>query len=133
MPQQNVKPRILRLLNSFHYAFTGWWYCLRTQNNTRIHALATISVVAMGLWLDIQPSDWVLLTLAITIVWVAEMINTAVETTIDLCSPGIQTKAKIAKDVAAGAVLAGAVGAIIVGFLILGPPLFERIKGTGTQ
>lgn len=114
---------------SFRFAFEGWLYVARSQRNAWIHALATVLVVMIAFWLGASTTDWALLVLAITIVWAAEMANTAVEAVVDLVSPEPQPLAKIAKDVAAGAVLVCAVGAAITGVLILGPPLWERLFG----
>jgi len=116
-------------VNSFRYAFAGWAYVLRTQHNAWIHALVTILVVAMGLWVQIARQEWAILIVTIMVVWMAEFMNTAVEAVVDLVSPDFHPLAKIAKDVAAAAVLVGAMGAILVGLLILGPPLWQQLAG----
>ena len=115
---------------SFSYALEGWLYVLRTQRNAWVHAAATIAVVILAFWLDLGRIDWAILVLAITIVWTAELANTALEALVDLVSPDVHPLAKTAKDVSAGAVLASACGAAIVGVLILGPPLWERLFGS---
>lgn len=119
--------RCRNLLESFRFAFTGLWYALRTQRNTRIHLSIAAGVIVLGLWLGLTSTQWAVLALTIGFVLVSEMLNTVAETLIDLVSPGYHPLAKIVKDVTAAAVLLGAIISVIVGLLILGPPLWERV------
>ncbi|MER3514049.1 MAG: diacylglycerol kinase [Chloroflexota bacterium] len=112
-------------LASFRYAFAGLAYVLRTQRNMWIHAVIAVGVVALGLWLSLV--EWALLVLTIALVFTAETANTIVETTIDLITQEHHPLAKVAKDVAAGAVLLSAMAAVVIGLLILGPRLWARI------
>lgn len=116
-------------IRSFGYAFAGWGYVLRTQRNTWIHGLATIAVVLLAWWLGVSRTEWAILLLTITVIWMAEFMNTAVEAIVDLVSPNHHPLAKVAKDVSAAAVLVGACGAVLIGLLILGPPLWARLVG----
>ncbi len=118
---------ITRRIVSFRYAFAGIGYVIRTQSNAWIHALATVCVVIMGLWLELARLDWVLLVIVMGSVWAAEIMNSAVEAVVDLVSPDAHPLAKAAKDCAAGAVLITAITAALVGFLVLGPPLWAKI------
>jgi len=113
---------------SFRYAIEGWWYVVRTQQNAWIHAVVSIVVILMGLWLSISPWDWAVIILAIAMVWAAEFFNTALEAIVDLASPEASHLAKIGKDVGAAAVMIAAGASIIIGFLILGPPLVEELR-----
>ena len=113
---------------SFRYAFGGWWYVVRTQRNAWIHAIVSISVIGIALWLGLNRYDWALITIAIAMVWTAEFINTALEAIVDLASPEQHELARISKDVGASAVLIAAGSAAIIGFIILGPPLWERFS-----
>ena len=116
-------------VRSFGYAFAGWWHVIRSQRNAWIHATATVLVVLVSLWLRLERRDWVLIILAITIVWAAEFINTALEAVVDLASNHQQHElARVSKDVGAAAVLIAALASILVGLLVLGPPLIEKIK-----
>ena len=115
-------------VKSFQYAFRGWWYVLRTQRNAWIHAVATVLVVILAYWVAVTRVEWAILILAIALVWAAEFTNTALEAIVDLASPEFHPIARIAKDVAAGAVLVCAVGAASVGVLILGPPLWKFLS-----
>jgi len=112
---------------SFKFAFSGWWHVLKTQKNTRIHAVATILTVIIGIWLKLNLLSWALLTTAMGLVWAAECFNTAIEAIVDLVSPSFHPLARIAKDTGAAGVLVCAITAAIIGFLILGPPLCKMI------
>ena len=121
--------RSRNILDSFRFAFSGLWYALRTQRNTRIHLTVAAVVVALGIWLGLSFTEWAVLVLTIGFVLVSEMLNTVAESLVDLVSPEYHPQAKIVKDVTAGAVLLGAILAVIVGLLVLGPPLWVRIFG----
>ena len=123
------RSEIYNRAKSFHYAFDGWWFVLRTQHNAWIHAVISVMVVVVGLWLQLPWRDWAILILAIMVVWMAEFMNTAIEAVVDMTMPDIHPLAKIAKDVAAAAVLVGALGAVLIGLLLLGPPLWQRLFG----
>jgi diacylglycerol kinase (ATP) len=114
-------------IDSFRHAFRGWWYVIRTQENAWIHAVASIGAVIVGLWVGISALEWAAVLLSMSIVWVAEFFNTALESVVDLASPDIHPLAKVSKDVAAAGVLVGAGTALLIGLLILGPPLLERV------
>lgn len=117
-----------RRVRSFQYAFEGWWYVLRTQRNAWIHALISIAVFALCLWLQIETYEWAIIIVTVMVVWMAEFMNTAIEAVIDMASPDFHPLAKVAKDVAAACVLVGALGSVVVGLLILGPPLWARLQ-----
>jgi diacylglycerol kinase len=121
--------RSRNIFESFRFAFSGLWYALRTQRNTRIHLTITAAVVVLGLFLELSYVQWAVVTLTIGFVLVSEMLNTVAETLVDLISPGYHPLAKIVKDVTAGAVLLAAIVSIVVGLLVLGPPLWERFFG----
>lgn len=108
-------------------AFAGMRYVLRTQRNAWIHALATIAVISLGVWLQVPSSQWPSLLLAVSLVWLAEFINTALEALVDLASPEMHPLAAVGKDVGAAAVLIAALSAAAIGALILGPPLASRL------
>ncbi len=118
-----------RRLHSFRYALAGWRYAWRTQPNVWIHGLVTVLVVLAAFWLRLPRRDWAILVLAMMIVWLGELFNTAVEAIVDLAMPEPHPLAQVAKDVSAGAVLLAALGAVVVGALILGPPLAARLWG----
>ena len=121
--------RSQNILESFRFAFSGLWYALCTQRNTRIHLTIAAIVVALGIWLRLSLTQWAVLTLTIGFVLVSEMLNTVAETLVNLISPGFHPLAKVVKDVTAGAVLLAAIISVIVGLLVLASPLWERFFG----
>lgn len=127
-PQTSQTPRrAASRLASFRHAFAGWRHVLRTQRNAWIHAVASVAVFAVSFWLGLGRIEWAILLLTVALVWTAELVNTAVEAVVDLLSPDIHPLAKVAKDVAAAAVLIAALAAIGVGLLVFGPPLWGRL------
>lgn len=115
-------------LESFRYAFAGWWYVIRTQRNAWVHAVASTSVILLSVFLNLPARDWAVLILTIGTVWTAEFLNTALEAIVDLALPRQHPLAKVGKDVGAAAVLIAAFSSVIIGFLILGPPLWTKIS-----
>ncbi|MDX2162679.1 MAG: diacylglycerol kinase family protein [bacterium] len=114
-------------VSSFGYALAGWLYMLRWQKNTRIQAVASIGIVAVALWLEIEFLGLALLILAITIVWMAEFLNAAVEAAVNVATQELHPMAQVGKDVASAAVLLGVVASILIGLLVMGPPLLARL------
>lgn len=112
-----------RLLRSFGYAFRGMKMYLRSGGNATIHIVATILVIALGLWLNISVKNWCILIIAIAMVHAAEAFNTAIEEVVNFISPQHHHLAEKIKDIAAGAVLITAIGAAIIGLLIFGQAL----------
>ncbi len=119
--------RSANLWRSFGYAFAGLAHVLRTQRNFRIHLTAAALVVGVGLYVDLNWFEWALVTICIALVLIGEMMNTVIEAVVDLAAPQYHPLAKIAKDVAAGAVLLTAIATVIVGLLVLGPHLLLRL------
>jgi diacylglycerol kinase (ATP) len=113
------------LLDSFNYAFEGIIHVLRTQRNLRIHFLAAVLVFAAAIALGVSRLQLIALVLSIAFVLVAEMLNTAIEGVIDVSTTSFDPNAKLAKDIAAGAVLIASVTALGVGYLV-----FEDAAGT---
>ncbi len=115
------------LLDSFRYAFAGLWHALRTQRNMRIHFSIAVGVVVLGMAVGLHRDEWAIIALTVGFVFTAELFNTVIEAIIDLVTEEYHPLAKMAKDVAAGAVLTAAITAVAVGLLILGPPLLARL------
>ncbi|HLU09934.1 MAG TPA: diacylglycerol kinase family protein [Oceanobacillus sp.] len=112
---------------SLSYAIAGWLYMLRRQKNTRIQAVASIAVMALTLWLQVDFLSMAMIIFAITIVWMAEFVNAAVEAAVNLATSEMHPMAQVGKDVASAAVLLGVVASVLIGLLVLGPPLLERL------
>ncbi len=114
-------------IRSFGYAFSGWWFVIKTQRNAWIHAIASVMVIALALWLAIPERDLAVLILTIGFVWAAEFFNTALEAVVDLSTPAHHPLARVGKDVGAAAVLIAALVSAVIGVLLLGPPLATKL------
>ena len=99
---------------------------LRTQRNMRIHFLVAAGVLIAALAFDVEKLELIALLIAICFVLVSEMINTAVEAAVDVASTSFDPMAKLAKDIAAGAVLISAVNAVAVGYLVFSGEVADR-------
>jgi len=110
-----------KLMKSFWYAFKGIGYAFKTQLNFKIHCMATILVVCLGVYVHLSIQEWLWLSLAIAFVLVVELINTAIEVLVDLVSPQQQARAGAIKDMAAAAVLVAALLALVIALLIFVP------------
>jgi diacylglycerol kinase len=115
------------LSDSFRHAFAGFEYVVRTQRNMRIHLTIASAVVVLGLYLEMEWTQWALLGLTMGFVLVAEMFNTVAEAALDAATSRYHPLVKVAKDVAAGGVLVTSVVAVVVGLLVMGPPLWIKI------
>ncbi|MFL6017696.1 MAG: diacylglycerol kinase [Gaiellaceae bacterium] len=114
------------LIESFNYAFEGIIHVLRTQRNMRIHFAVALAVLIAGLAVDVSRLELIALLLAIAFVLIAEMINTALEAAIDVATTSFDPMAKLAKDIAAGAVLIATVNAIAIGYLVFSGQVANR-------
>jgi len=110
--------RPISIVESFNYAVEGVIHVLRTHRNMRIHFAAAVLVLVAGLWVGVDRLELVVLLLAIAFVLIAEMINSAIEAAIDVATSSFDPLAKLAKDMAAGAVLIASVNALAVGYLV---------------
>jgi diacylglycerol kinase (ATP) len=117
-PAAPAPGRAPTLLDSFNYAFEGIIHVLRTQRNLRIHFLAAIAVFVAAVAAGVSRLELIALLLAIAFVLVAEMINSAIEGAIDVSTTSFDPNAKLAKDIAAGAVLISSITAVAVGYLV---------------
>jgi diacylglycerol kinase len=130
IPAQSVisHPVMRRFIKSLSYALAGIKVAVGEQRNIQIHLTILLLVIATGLLLDINLNEWLAVILAAAIVISTEMINTAIEKTVDLASPEIHPLAKQAKDIAAGAVLVSVLFAIIIGLLVFGKYLLQFLS-----
>jgi diacylglycerol kinase len=110
-------------LRSFRYAWEGLKWLFLSEHNTWIHLFLSIVSVVLGIVLKISRYDWMALFIVIVLVWVCEIINTAIEKTMDFISKEWHPQIKLIKDIAAAAVLVAAIGAVIVGCFIFIPKL----------
>jgi diacylglycerol kinase (ATP) len=119
------------ILQSFNYAFEGVIHVLRTQRNMRIHFAIATGVLVLAFAYDVTKLELISLLLVIAFVLIAEMVNTAVEAAIDVATTSFDPLAKLAKDIAAGAVLIASTVAVAVGYLVfadrLGDPSYRLV------
>lgn len=114
---------IRSLLGSFKVAYYGIRYCIANERNMRIHLSIALGVVFLCAFYSFSAAQYALIVLLFCMVIAAEMLNTAIETVVNLLSPGYNHLAKLAKDIAAGAVLVCAVGAAVIGLILFGDPV----------
>lgn len=108
---------------SFKHAFEGIVTCIKKERNIKIHLTMMILVIICGCIFQLTMLEWMICILLFCLVISLEILNTAIEAIVDLCSPDYHPLAKIAKDCGAGAVLISAIGAAIIGLMIFIPHL----------
>lgn len=117
------------IVASMDYAIEGIAYALRTQRNMRVHVTMAVLVLIGSLLARIGRFEFIAVVFAIAFVLVSELVNTAVEAAVDVFTDGFDPAAKIAKDVAAGAVLVSAIAAVAVGYIVF----FSRFTNAATM
>ncbi|MEL4896055.1 diacylglycerol kinase [Crocosphaera sp. Alani8] len=116
------------LFVSFTYAWAGISYAFATQRNFRIHTVMTVTALSVGLFLQVNAVGMAIVALTCALVMVLELLNTALESVVDLTvGQSYHELAKIAKDCAAGAVMISALAALLVASFIILPPLFAMV------
>jgi diacylglycerol kinase (ATP) len=128
-PRRSSAPapgRAPSVIDSFNYAFEGIIHVLRTQRNLRIHFLAAVLVFGGAIAVGVSRLQLISLVLAVAFVLVAEMLNTAIEGVIDVSTTSFDPNAKLAKDIAAGAVLIASITAVAIGFLVFQSAVGQR-------
>jgi diacylglycerol kinase (ATP) len=123
-PNKSLHPRAR--LTSFGYAIRGIGSLVRQEPNALLHAIATLSVIALGFYRHISRMEWIALVVVITLVWMAEALNTCIEMLCDLwCKGEFHPQVKIIKDIAAAAVFIASICAAVTGAIIFLPPLLS--------
>ena len=118
-----MKADLIRFLRGFGFAFEGMVHAAQTERNMRVHILIAVCCVLLGIFLGLSLVEWAVIALAMSGVFTSEMLNSSVESLIDLASPQHHPLAKIIKDAAAGAVLVNAAFAAVAGVLIFAPKI----------
>lgn len=113
------------LARSFVFAVAGLTHLLATQRNFRIEVGIGLLAVTAGLVLGLTSSEWAVLMLTVALILILEGLNTTLELAVDLASPDVHPKAKVAKDIAAGMVLIAAIASVVVGILLFAPKLMR--------
>lgn len=124
---EELKKKRKKLRNSFKYAFEGVHRELKEEQNLKIHILIMILVIIAGFILKLSPMEWIICIILFGFVIALELINTAIELTVDLAMPEIHPKAKAAKDIAAAAVLISATCSVIIGVIIFLPKIINLL------
>ena len=114
------------IVESVNWAFEGIIQVLRTQRNMRIHFGIAVLVLVAALFVGVSKTELIALLIAISFVLIAEMINTALESAIDVATTSFDPMAKLAKDIAAGAVLIASVNAVAIGYLVFAHRVGDR-------
>src|SRR5206468_5167966 len=117
--RMNTQRRRASVLESFNFAFEGIIHVLRTQRNMRIHFAVAVAVLVAALASGVTKLELIALLVSISFVLITEMLNSALESAIDLATTTFDPHAKLAKDIAAGAVLIATVNAVSVGYLVI--------------
>ncbi|OEK01501.1 hypothetical protein BFP97_08190 [Roseivirga sp. 4D4] len=113
----NIRDRI----KSFGHAIRGIRITIWAEHNFRIHLVAALIVIALATYFEVSTSDWLWLVLSISLVFITEMINTAIERLVDMVEPDQNPLAGKIKDIAAGAVLLSAITSVVIGVLVFWP------------
>jgi diacylglycerol kinase (ATP) len=114
------------LIDSMNYAAEGVIHVLRTQRNLRIHFGVAVVVLVAAIVVNVTKFELLTLLISITFVLIAEMLNSAVEAAIDIATTSFDPMAKLAKDIAAGAVLIAAINALVVGYIVFADKISTR-------
>ena len=116
------------LLNSFKCAFNGIKSVLIKERNIKIHLFAMFLVIIFGIIFKLDKIEWIICVVCFALVIGAEMINSSIELAVDLAEPEINEKAKLSKDIAAGAVLFIAICSAVIGLIIFIPKIITFIS-----
>jgi diacylglycerol kinase (ATP) len=122
----SARRRAPSILESFNFAFEGIIHVLRTQRNMRIHFAIAVLVLVAAVAVGVEKLELIVLMLAIAFVLITEMVNTAVEGAVDVATTSFDPMAKLAKDIAAGAVLIASTVAVAVGYLVFADRIATR-------
>lgn len=126
--RRKFKVKFKKLINSFKYAFTGIFSALKTERNLKIHISIATLVIIFGIILKISKIEWLICLICIMTVISSELINTAIETTVDIAMPNKNELAKRAKDIGAASVIVLATISAIIGLIIFVPKIIILFK-----
>ena len=116
-----------RFLRSLYTAFTGVVFVVRVERNARIHLIIALAALVLGVGLGISDAEMAAIFFAIILVFTSEVVNTALEKTLDLIEPQDRAQVRVIKDIAAGAVLVAAFGALAIGLAIFTPYILQLV------
>ena len=127
MNNNTDKISITGRLKSIIHAVDGITELLKGQHNAWVHLIASFSIISFGFIFHINRMEWLFLVIAITLVWICEAFNTALEYLCDVASPDFHPLIKKSKDVAAGAVLLSSIGAMLIGLIVFLPYIVNDV------
>ena len=119
------RERDRRIIDSFNFAIEGLTEAIRNEKHMKVHILLAIIIVILAILTNATKVEILIISLSVSFVIITEMVNTSVEALVDLISPDRHPLAKLAKDVAAGAVLVSAINALCVGYLLFYDKLLD--------
>lgn len=125
MKDASTKFSIRKRLASFKFAFSGLVSLLKHEHNSRLHLLAALLVISMGFVFGISRAEWMILVIIIAMVFITEILNSAIESLADFVSPEYSLIIKRVKDYCAAAVLIAAITSVVVGLLIFLPKIIQ--------
>ncbi len=123
--KKNERFSLKKRIKSFQFAINGMKSCVRNEHNVRVHLFATVVVILMGFIFHIATIEWIAVAIVIGMVWMAELLNTAVERLADFVEPDWNSKIGLIKDYCAAAVLVASLIAVVVGVLVFGPRICD--------
>jgi len=115
-----------KLFKSFKYAFRGFWFVFKSEQNIRIQLIASVVVIIFMIYFQVTLGQAIILFMAMTLVLVLELINTIFEKMVDMLRPRIHYYAEVIKDIMAATVLISSIGSIIIGILIFAPYILGK-------
>lgn len=126
MSREERKKRGLgRFRNSFKYSMAGLRYAYKNEQSMTVHVIVTALVIVFGLLFQIKLIEWIICIFLIGIIMASELLNTAIEAVVDLCTQDYHPLAKVAKDTASAAVFIFSIASAIIGILIFAPYIIK--------
>ncbi len=125
--KEEIKTETKKIVNSFKYALEGIKSSFGTERNMKIHIIIMLLVILAGVLLKISVFEWLICIVLFGMVIAGELFNTAIETVVDIAMPEKNEKAKIAKDISAGAVLVLSIVSAVIGIIIFVPKILYII------
>lgn len=123
----------VKFIKNISHAYRGIGYAIKTEKHMRIHLFFAVAALFLSWFFRLPGNQWIMIIFSITLVITLEMINTAIESTVDLYTKELHPLAKMAKDVAAGAVLVAALNALIVGAVVFLPKICKYFSALSKQ
>ncbi len=118
----------LGITEKFNVAFEGIFETIRTENHMKFHCFCTIIICILSLFMDIGKYEALAVIISISLTWVAELFNTAIESCVDMITTQYHPLAKKAKDIAAGGVLVTAINALFVAYIVFEKKIVINVK-----